>query len=64
MNIVTQLNLFSEHELLGDLEKLGTILSILPDEQFLKTLQAKRKNGRNDYPVTCMWRLFLGKFIF
>lgn len=64
MHIVTQLNLFSEEEILGDLEKLETILSALPDEQLIRKLEKKRKNGRNDYPVIVMWRLFLAKFIF
>ena len=30
----------------------------------LKKLEEERGNGRNDYPVVCMWRLFLAKFIF
>ena len=64
MSIVTQINLFSEEENLGELEKLAQILSVLPAEKLLKKLDEERENGRNDYPVVCMWRLLLAKNVF
>ena len=60
MSIVTQTNLFSE-ENLRELEKLAQIISVLPAEKLLKKLDEERVNGRNDYPVVCMWRLLLAK---
>lgn len=59
MTIVTPINLFSEEENLGELEKLAQILSILPAENLLKKLDDERENSRNDYPIVCMWRLSL-----
>ena len=64
MSIVTQTNLFSEEENLGELEKLAQIISVLPAEKLLKKLDEERENGRNDYPVVCMWRLLLAKNVF
>ncbi|UEA32122.1 hypothetical protein [Granulicatella elegans] len=64
MSIVTQINLFSEEENLGELEKSPQILSVLPTEKLLKKLDEERENDRNDYPVVCMWRLLLTKNIF
>ena len=51
MSIVTQMSLFSEEENLGDLEKLKTLISIIPAEKLLEKLEEERGNGRNDYPV-------------
>ena len=61
MSIVTQTNLFSKEE---NLRKLAQILSVLPAEKLLKKLDDERENGRNDYPVVCMWCLLLAKNIF
>lgn len=61
MSIVTQTNLFSEEENIGELEKLAQIILVLPVEKLLKKLDKERENGRNDYPVVCMWRLLLAK---
>ncbi len=36
MSIVTQTNLFSEEEDLGELEKLAQMVSVLPAEKLLK----------------------------
>ena len=64
MGIVKRTSLFIEEENLGDLEKLKTLISVIPAEKLLKKWEEERGNGRNDYPVVCMWRLFLAKFIF
>lgn len=37
---------------------------MLPAEKLLKKLDDERENGRNDYPVVCMWCLLLAKNIF
>ena len=55
MVIVKRTSLFSEEENLGDLGKLKTLISVIPAEKLLKKLEEERGNGRNDYPVVCMW---------
>lgn len=47
-----QLFLWSDIEDLGDLERLKLVLSILPDEDFMKKLEADRgPSGVNKYPI-------------
>ena len=44
--------------------KLKNLISIIPAEKLLEKLEEERGNGRNDYPVVCMWCLYLAKFVF
>ena len=60
MSIVTQINLFSE-ENLRELEKISTNYISITSRKVIKKLDEERANGRNDYPVVCMWRLLLAK---
>ena len=43
MSIVTQTNLFSEEENLGELEKLAQMVSVLPAEKLLKNQMKNEK---------------------
>ncbi|MDQ8759233.1 hypothetical protein [Streptococcus ruminantium] len=62
MKIITQLNLFEEHEL-GDLEKILMVLDGLPETDLLHRLEAKRKHGRQDYSVTSYFTAYVAKLI-
>ncbi len=66
MNIIPQLNLFSDNDFdeLGDLERLQRVLAALPDEELIQKLNQIRGNGRNDWPVIGMWNAFLASFLF
>ncbi|MDQ0415282.1 MULTISPECIES: hypothetical protein [Mesobacillus] len=56
MAIISQMSLFFWKELdeLGDLERLGLVLDYMPDEDLMATLEKKRGQGRDDYPVCAM----------
>ena len=64
--IITQNTLFdyTEIEKLGDLERLDLALSGIEDEELMQKLEAKRKNGRDDYPVRVMWNLLIAMIVF
>ena len=66
MAIITQRNIFeySEIDRLGDLERLKLALEGIDDEYLMRKLEAKRGNGRNDYPIRVMWNLFIAMKIF
>ena len=64
--IITQLSVFdyTEIEELGDLERLDLALDGIDDEELMETLESKRKNGRDDYPVRVMWNLVIAMKVF
>jgi hypothetical protein len=64
--IITQKNMFdySEIEKLGDLERLNLAMEGIDDEKLMRKLEAKRGNGRNDYPVRVMWNLIIAMIVF
>jgi len=66
MAIIAQTSLFdySEIESLGDIERLFLALKGIDDEALMQKLEAKRKNGRNDYPVRVMWNLVIAMLVF
>ena len=66
MAIIPQVSLFeySEIEVLGDLERLKLALEGIDDEAFVKMLEEKRRNGRDDYPVRVMWNLVIAMKVF
>ena len=39
-----------------DLRRLDLVLEYLPDAGVIETLRARRGRGRNDYPVSALWR--------
>ena len=57
---------FSWHsvESLPDLERLRLVLATLPDEEIVAALEAGRGRGRNDYPVSAMWRALIAGVVF
>ena len=66
MAIIPQINLFdySEIEELGDLERLDLALEGIDDEKLMRKLEAKRANGRDDYPIRVMWNLLIALIVF
>lgn len=65
MAIIPQKSLFSwrDVEELGDLERLVLVLKTLPDEELMRTLEAERGRGRNDYPVRPVWNSLLAGIV-
>jgi len=67
MAIIHQKQLFvwSDIEDLGDLERLKLVLSILPDEDFMKKLEADRgPAGVNKYPIRAVWNSIIAMIVF
>lgn len=66
MATIAQRSLFrwQEIEELGDLERLQLLVENLPDEKLMRTLELRRGNGRNDYPLRPVWNSFLAGQIF
>jgi hypothetical protein len=55
---------YGEIEILGDLERLALALSGLNDEALMLGIEARRGNGRNDYPIRVMWNMFIAMKVF
>ena len=55
---------FSAVETLPDLRRLERVLDALPDERIVAALEERRGRGRNDYPVTAMWRALIAGVVF
>ena len=51
-------------EVLGDLERFLLALLGMNDEALMLRLEARRGNGRNDYPVRVMWNLIIAMKVF
>ena len=51
-------------EILGDLERFLLALLGMDDEALMLRLEARRGNGRNDYPVRVMWNLIIAMKVF
>lgn len=66
MAIIPQMSLFTWKEIdeLGDLERLRLVLDYMPDEDLMATLEKKRGQGRDDYPVRAMWNSVLAGIVF
>jgi hypothetical protein len=66
MAIIPQRSLFrwEDVEELGDLERLRLVLSALPDEPLMRTLEEERGHGRNDYPIRAMWNSLVAGVVF
>lgn len=62
MKIITQLNLFEDHEL-GDLEKILMVLDGLPETGLFDELEAKRKHGRKDYTIQSYFIAYIAKIV-
>ncbi|MDA8378933.1 MAG: transposase [Planctomycetia bacterium] len=46
-----------------DLKIIQSFLNVLPDEKILVALRTRRYKGRNDYPVSVLWRVHLLRYI-
>ena len=51
-------------EILGDLERFLLALLGMNDEALMLRLEARRGNGRNDYPVRVIWNLIIAMKVF
>ena len=51
-------------EILGDLERFLLALMGMDDESLMQRLEARRGNGRNDYPVRVMWNMLIAMKVF
>ena len=64
--IISQIT-FSDYgmiEILGDLERYLLALLGMNDEELMVRLEARRGNGRDDYPVRVMWNLIIAMKVF
>ncbi|MFI4912422.1 MAG: DDE transposase, partial [Sedimentisphaeraceae bacterium JB056] len=61
MAIIQNKNIFSwkNFDNIGDLERFKLLLSYIPDEKLMRTLEKHRGNGRNDYPIRAIWNSLL-----
>ena len=66
MAIIQQMSIFAyiNVEKLGDLERLKLALEGINCECLMRELEAKRKHGRDDYPVRVMWNLLVAMIVF
>lgn len=66
MAIIAQTFLFSWQELdvASDLDRLGLVLSALPDEPLVRFLEEHRGKGRDDYPIRPMWNALIAGIVF
>jgi len=66
MASIAQSFLFSweKIEASSDLQRLGYVLSTLPDEELMRKLEARRGKGRNRYPVRSMWNSLIAGIVF
>ena len=57
--MATQANLpfsWQQVDSLSDLNRLRLVLDALPDADIINALSEMRADGRNEYPVSAMWR--------
>jgi len=66
MAIIPQGRLFSWKEIEGrsDLDRLRMVLSVIPDEGLMETLESYRGRGRDDYPVRAVWNSLLAGVVY
>ena len=66
MSTIPQPYLFSweKIEVSSDLDRLNLVLSSLPDEKLVCSLEEQRKRGRNDYPIIPMWNAVVSGVVF
>ncbi len=66
MSTIVQPYIFSwKHiEADSDLNRLGLVLSALPDERFVSLLELRRGRGRDDYPIRPVWNAMLAGIVF
>lgn len=55
---------YGQIEILGDLERFLLAMLGMDDEALMLRLEARRGNGRDDYPVRVMWNLIIAMKVF
>lgn len=48
----------------SDLDRLRLVLRCIPDEELMRALEKWRNNGRDEYPVRCVWNAILAGVVF
>jgi hypothetical protein len=48
----------------SDLDRLSLVLSVMPDEQFVRVLEKHRGRGRDDYPIRPCWNALIAGIVF
>ena len=51
-------------ERLPELKRLGFVLDNLPDAELVGALESRRGRGRDEYPVSAMWRALVAEVVF
>lgn len=66
MATIPQRSLFSWKQIdaASDLDRLRLVLSVLPDEPLVATLEKHRRRGRDDYPIRPTWNALLAGIVF
>lgn len=66
MAVIIHRNVFSweEVERSSDLKRLALVLSHLPDEALVSTLERERGRGRDTYPIRAMWNALIAGVVF
>jgi hypothetical protein len=66
MATIPQPSLFmwDEIDAASDLDRLALVLSVLPDEELVRTLEQLRGRGRDDYPVRPTWNSFIAGIVY
>ena len=66
MAIIAQGRLFSwkQIEARSDLDRLGMVFGVIPDEVLMRKLEVYRGKGRDDYPVRAVWNSLLAGVVY
>jgi len=66
MAIIPQARLFSWKaiEARSDLDRLGMVLAVIPDERLMRKMEGFRGKGRDDYPVRAVWNSLLAAVVY
>ena len=66
MAIIPQQTLFSWEivDAASDCDRLKLVLDVLPDEPLMRSLEMKRDQGRDDYPVRAVWNSIIAGIVF
>jgi hypothetical protein len=55
---------WKEIDAASDLDRLRLVLGAIPDEELMQVLEARRGNGRDEYPVRAVWNSVLAGVVF
>jgi hypothetical protein len=63
-NIQRSVFTWKEIDTASDLDRLRLVLGTVQDEDLMRALEARRGNGRNEYPVRAVWNSVLAGVVF